>query len=199
VPLPPEEKGGGGERLGESQFRRLEKKLSTQPTLCGKLSAFIEINLRNKLKTATKEKKVFSTPACLQGILRDAKNTEIYNTVKPEALRVFTLLCSSVKRFLKKIKFLDTFHRKHFYQFHPPIPTMLQLPHVGKKGQEEGKADIRFMAVLIGRLKVGVNTAVKAVYLPFLLVFPPFVPQVEVEFGEAWPISTKATKFVFLY
>jgi hypothetical protein len=38
-PLPPEPKGGGGsyspagEGLGESQFRRLEEKLSTLPTL----------------------------------------------------------------------------------------------------------------------------------------------------------------------
>ena len=39
VPLPPEPKGGGansraGEGLEESQFQRLEKKLSTLPTLC---------------------------------------------------------------------------------------------------------------------------------------------------------------------
>ncbi len=40
VPLPPVPKGGGGahspadEGSGESQFRRLEKKLSTLPTLC---------------------------------------------------------------------------------------------------------------------------------------------------------------------
>ncbi len=39
VPLPPGTKGGRthlptGEGLGESQFRRLEKKLSTLPTLC---------------------------------------------------------------------------------------------------------------------------------------------------------------------
>ncbi len=39
VPLPPESKGGGahsraGEGLGESQVQRLEKKLSTLPTLC---------------------------------------------------------------------------------------------------------------------------------------------------------------------
>jgi hypothetical protein len=41
VPLPPEPKGAGvgalspaGEGLGESQFRRLEKKLCTLPTLC---------------------------------------------------------------------------------------------------------------------------------------------------------------------
>jgi hypothetical protein len=41
VPLPPEPGGGGGgahssacEGLGESQFRRLQKKLSTLPTLC---------------------------------------------------------------------------------------------------------------------------------------------------------------------
>ncbi len=60
---------------------------------------------------------------------------------------------------------------------------MLQLPHVGKKGQEEGKADSRFIAVLIERINFGVNTAVKAVYLPFLLVFSPFVAQVEVDFG----------------
>jgi hypothetical protein len=38
VPLPPEPKGGGahspaGEELGESQFRRLEEKPSTLPTL----------------------------------------------------------------------------------------------------------------------------------------------------------------------
>jgi hypothetical protein len=38
VPLPPEPGGGGahspaGDGLGESQFRRLEKKLGTQPTL----------------------------------------------------------------------------------------------------------------------------------------------------------------------
>jgi hypothetical protein len=37
VPLPPEPGGGAhspaGEGLGESQFRRLEKKLSTLPTL----------------------------------------------------------------------------------------------------------------------------------------------------------------------
>ncbi len=38
VPLPPEPGGGGahspaGERVGESQFRRLKKKLSTLPTL----------------------------------------------------------------------------------------------------------------------------------------------------------------------
>ncbi len=44
-PSPPEPKGGGGhspagEGLGESQFRRLEKKLSTLSTLlCGKLMA----------------------------------------------------------------------------------------------------------------------------------------------------------------
>ncbi len=40
VPLPPEPKGEGGARwragegLGESQIQRLEKKLSTLPTLC---------------------------------------------------------------------------------------------------------------------------------------------------------------------
>ncbi len=39
VPLPPESKGGGahspaGEGVGESQFRRLKKKLNTLPTLC---------------------------------------------------------------------------------------------------------------------------------------------------------------------
>ncbi len=38
--LPPEPKGEGthspaGEGVGESQFQRLEKKLSTLPTLCG--------------------------------------------------------------------------------------------------------------------------------------------------------------------
>lgn len=79
---------------------------------------------------------------------------------------------------------------------------MLQLPHVGKKGQEEGKADSRFMAVLIGRIKVGVNTAVKAVYLPFLLVFPAFVAQVEVEFGYAlanFNESNKVCVSYFLY
>jgi hypothetical protein len=42
VPLPPEPRGAlspAGEGLGESQFRRLEKKLSTLPTLWGARSA----------------------------------------------------------------------------------------------------------------------------------------------------------------
>ncbi len=47
VPLPPEPGGGGanspaGEGLGESQFRRLEKKLSILPTLCMWHSSFVK-------------------------------------------------------------------------------------------------------------------------------------------------------------
>jgi hypothetical protein len=53
VPLPPEPKGGGaqlpaGEGMGEYQFRRLEKKLSTLPTLCTKDSLRVPIQNSNK-------------------------------------------------------------------------------------------------------------------------------------------------------
>jgi hypothetical protein len=50
VPLPPEPEGGGGgahspagEGFGESQFRRLEKKLSTLCLLCGLRTARLNI------------------------------------------------------------------------------------------------------------------------------------------------------------
>jgi hypothetical protein len=71
------------------------------------------------------------------------------------------------KKVSEENKILGYVSQGAFLSIPSPNPyTMLQLPHVGKKGQEEGKADSRFMAVLIRRIKVGVNTVVKATF-PF--------------------------------